>query len=393
MPPKSKAAASKASASALTKFEEKFAKSFGVGTLTRSAVINPYEVISTGSLALDYALGVGGFVEGRLHEIWGPEGIGKTRVALLTIVQAQRKHPDKMAAFIDVEQKMDAKWAAAHGVDLERLFLYRPNTAEDVADAVKEFVASGLVSLVVIDSIGAMIPEREKEKDAGDAVVGKQAQIVTRMVKIAAAEAPKTSTTVVIINQQRANLAYGADTTTGGGFALKHATTTKLKVKRSGAKTPIKVTINGEERTIGHEIAITVERNGVANAYRTATITMFHVETEKYGPIGIDIADETVTLGLKTRVIKQRGAWYDLPDSSTHQGREALLQAVRENLTVQEQIRDLVLQTMAGTIKPEESPEDIEEQSEEDPMAALRARVEKGEGPAFRTSGSIAEDA
>src|SRR5690606_17009642 len=160
-----------ANATALKRFEERFSKSFGAGTLQRSAEVNPYEVISTGSLTLDYCLSVGGYVEGRLVEIWGPDGVGKTTLSLIGLAEAQRKHPDKMVAFIDMERKFDKAWAASHGVDLERLYLYSPETAEDVADALKELCNSGLVSMVVLDSVGAMIPEKEIEKGADEATM------------------------------------------------------------------------------------------------------------------------------------------------------------------------------------------------------------------------------
>lgn len=387
MPPKTKSAPAKAASTssstrAATAFEERFAKAFGAGALQHDAVINPYEVIPTGSLTLDYALGVGGLVEGRLHEAWGPEGVGKTTMSLYFLANAQAKHPDKHVAFIDVEQKMDRAWAAAHGVDLNRLYLFHPTNAEDVADAVKEFIRSGVISAIVVDSIGAMLPEKEKEKDAGDAVMAAQAKIVTRMVKIAAAEAGPKGCSLYLINQVRANLNYGADTTSGGGFALKHATTTKLKFKRTGT-VPFKVKTNGEDVVVGHEIAIVVERNGVAPAYRTATFVIFNQDTEKYGPLGIDKADEAATMGLKTRVIKQRGGWYDTPDGQSYNGRSALVDAIRGDLTLQDQIREQVLATVAGTIKIEEdAPEEI---VEVDPHEAI--------SPKFRTSGSIAEDA
>ena len=135
---------------------------FGAETLKRSSEVNPYEVISTGSLTLDYRLSVGGYVEGRLVEIWGPDGVGKTTLSIMGMREAQKKHPDKMVAFIDMEQKFDKAWAATHGVDLGRLYLYTPETAEDVADAMKELCSSGLVSMVVLDSVGAMLPKMER---------------------------------------------------------------------------------------------------------------------------------------------------------------------------------------------------------------------------------------
>lgn len=353
-----------ASKAALTKFEQRFAKTFGADSLKRSAEVNPYEVISTGSLTLDYRLTVGGYVEGRITEIWGPDGIGKTTLSLIGIAEAQKKHPDKMCAFIDMEQKFDRAWAVAHGVDLERLYLYVPESAEDVADALKEFCSSGLFSMTVLDSVGAMIPEVEKEKDAGDAVMGKQANIVTRMVKIAAVEAHKTGTAVILINQVRANLGYGADTTTGGGFALKHVTTMKFKMRRTGTP-PLKAKVNGEDRVVGHEVAIYIERNGVAPAFRTAIITLFNVSTEKYGPLGIDAADEATTLGLDTGVIQQSGAWYTLPGGDRHNGRDKVVEALRADDKMRESVRRAVLASVAGEVTEEVAPEDIEDAPEE----------------------------
>lgn len=376
-----KAAPKKASASALAQFEEKFAKTFGDGALdTGTGKVKDYEVISTGILSLDYEVGVGGLVEGRLVEYWGPDGIGKTRAAILAMVEAQRKHPSKRVAFIDVEQKFDRKWAQDHGLDLKRMYLFAPSNAEDVADAVKEFVRSGLISMIVVDSIGAMIPEAEKTKDADAAVMAQQAKIVTRMVKIAASEAPKTSTAIILINQVRANLSYGADTTTSGGFALKHVTTMKMKFKRTGTEA-FKAKVNGQDVVVGHEIAIVVERNGVAPAYRTATASMFNVPTEKYGPIGVDQADQAVTMGIRTGVIRQGGAWYDLPTGQHLQGRAAVLDTLRTDTDALEAVRIRVLDIAAGKAYAEEqTPEDI---PEVDP--------EEGISPRFRTVGDVAE--
>lgn len=387
MPPKSKTAAPAANR-ALTAFEERFTKAFGAGSLEIGEKINPYEVISTGSLALDYALGVGGIVEGRLVEIWGPEGIGKTRIALMAVAEAQKKHRDKYAAIIDVEQKVDKAWAAAHGVDLKRLYLYHPEVAEDVADALKEFVDSGLISIAVVDSVGAMIPKAEMEKNAEDAVVGKQAGIITRMVKIATSRAARNGVAVVIINQQRANLGYGADTTTGGGFALKHASTHKLKVKRSGTP-PFKAKVAGEDVVVGHEIVIQVERNNVAPAYKSATLVMYNQDTEKYGPLGLDRADEAATMGIKTKVIKQRGGWYDTPDGRSHNGRQALVDAIRGDLTLQEQIREKVLSSIADEIKDEEDPIEVVEEVQAPDLTDADTKVK----PSFRTSQTIKDNA
>lgn len=352
----------KGSNAALKKFEERFSRTFGADTLKRSTEIVPYPVISTGSLTLDYRLTVGGYVEGRLVEIWGPDGVGKTTLALMGLAEAQAKHTDRMVAFIDMEQKFDRAWAIAHDIDLDRLYLYSPESAEDVADALKEFCSSGLFSMVVLDSIGAMLPEAEKEKDAEQVVVGKQANIVTRMVKIAAVEAAKTGTAVLLLNQVRANLGYGADTTTGGGFALKHVTTMKFKMRRTGTA-PFKAKVGNEDRIVGHEIAIEIQRNGVAPAYRTAIVSLFHVPTEKFGPLGIDRADEAATLGVDIGIIERAGAWYTLPGGQRVNGREKVVEALRADPKMLDNIRTLVLASVASEVTEEVAPEEIEDEA------------------------------
>lgn len=347
------------STKALDAFMAKMSKTYGEATITLAPTVTEYDVIPTGSITLDYYLSVGGYVVGRLHEMWGSEGAGKTTMNLITAAQAQRKFPDRVVAWIDVEHRLDKAWAVTHGVDLQKMLHIVPSDAEEVADQVKDLCRSGLVSFIVVDSIGAMIPEREKEKDAGDAVVGKQAQIVTRMVKIAAVEAAKTSTTVMFINQVRANVGgYGSPTTTGGGFALKHATTTKLMVKRQGGLEPLKAKIAGEDRVVGHHIAINIERNSVAPAYRVATFPMFHVATEKYGPIGIDAADEATTIGIKTGVIQQAGAWYTItPTGERVQGRDSVVESLRNAPATIGMVRDRALAAVAKEVIAEEPSE------------------------------------
>jgi recombination protein RecA len=342
---------------ALTRFQEKFAKTFGEDSIERGSEITPYEVIPTGSLALDYAMGVGGYVEGRLTEIWGPDGIGKTTLAMIGLAEAQKKHPDKHLGWIDMEQRLDLKWAQAHGIDLDRLVRVRPQSAEDVADAMKEMLRSKLFSMIVLDSIGAMLPEAEKEKDADESAMGKQAQIVTRMVKIAAVEAAEIGTSVIFINQVRANLGLGADQTTGGGFALKHSTTHKLRLRRTDVP-PFKIKVDGVDHEVGHEVAIHVERNSVAPPKQTARVSLFNQPTTKFGPLGIDRADEAVTIGLRTGVILQGGAWYTLTTTGEKiNSRDKVVEALRKDPTLTEGIRVAALATIADRIYEEEQPE------------------------------------
>jgi recombination protein RecA len=339
------APAASASARALDAFQQKMTKTFGEGVFSMTGDIAAYDVIPTGSIVLDYYLGVGGYVTGRLHEIWGPEGAGKTTMSLIAVREAQRKFPEKLTAWLDVEQRLDKPWAVQHGVDLSRMMIVTPGSAEDVADQLKEICRSGLFSMAVVDSVGAMLPEKAKDKDADESVMGKEAQVITRMVKLNAVEAKKSNTTVLLLNQVRANFGYGADTTTPGGFALKHATTTKLNIKRAGGTdTAFKVKMNGEDRVVGHMLAVNIQRNSVAPAYRTAQFPMFYIPTDKFGPVGIDSADEAATIGSLAKVIQLSGSWYTITFTGERvQGRDALVAALREDPGTVAKIRELAL--------------------------------------------------
>lgn len=357
------------SAAALKKFQDKFAKSFGERVGLQKPEIKPYEVISTGSVSLDFATGVGGYVEGRLHEVWGPESIGKTTLCLLGIVEAQKKYPSKHCVFVDMEQTFDPKWAKMLGVDLERVLLITPKSSEDVADALKDALESGLFSFVVVDSIGAMIPKKEKDKKAEDADVGTQAKLVTRMVKIAAVEAARTGTVVVFINQVRANIAYGADITTGGGYLLKHATTLKFRLSRTREQ-PLKIKVEGVDIPVGVEIKVLLERNKVSPRGTAASYWLLTQDTQ-YGPVGIDKADEAAILGLRPDVaaIIQGGAYYTIVSTGEKvKSRASLIELLRSTPALVESIRAQALKTREDFIIPSELSDlrqDDEEESDE----------------------------
>lgn len=340
-----------ASKAALDKFQERFTKAFGKDTLMSASELPPYVVIPTGSLTLDIATGVGGYPLGRLVELWGVESGGKTTLTLIAIAEAQAKFPDKRTGFIDMEQTLDPTLAAGYGVDIDKLDVFRPTSAEDVADAMKMMLQSGFYSMIVLDSVGAMIPEAEKEKDADEAVVALQAKIVTRMVKIAAVEAPKAETAILLINQVRANVGgYGADTTTGGGWALKHVTSLKLKISRTGTP-PYKVKVAGEDHLVGQEIAIVVEKNKVAPPKRRATVNLIIEDSDRYGPKGIDKAEEAATLGLRFGGVTQKGGWYVIDATEEQvQGKDKVVEYLREKPEIVEAIRERALAALRGDV-------------------------------------------
>lgn len=334
------------SMAALKRFEEDFGKSFGPKVLRRGTNAPRYEVISTGSLELDYAMGSGGYVRGRLVETWGLEQTGKTTLSLIGAAMAQRTHPKSVCGFIDMEQTLDLDWAKAHGVDMSRLYVAQPDNAEDVADILKAMMDSELMSYIVLDSIGNMIPREEIEKDAGEATVGGTAKIITRMVKTASVTARRHGTVINIINQVRAGIGkYVADTTRGGGFALGHVTTHRLKTRRSGDR----FTIGSKEAQtfveVGHKLAVDVEKNKVAPPGRVAMISLFNQATEKYGPLGIDRAPEATLLGVRTGVISQKGAFYTLPGGLRFQGKDAVTEHLRAHPDTVEELRKAIVAT------------------------------------------------
>lgn len=334
---------------ALRLFEEKFAKSFGEGRLRRGAGA-AYDIVSTGSLKLDYALGVGGLIVGRCYESWGEPSMGKSTMNLLMAAEQQRRFDDKMIGWIDVERTFDEAWARAHGVDVDRLFVVSPNTAEEVSDQVRALMDSGLCSYVTVDSIGALISKSEIEKDAEEATVGKVAKIVTRMIRMAAPAAADKGVTFHVINQTRANIgAYGADTTGSGGFALQHGNTAKIAYRATG-ETPL-MTGEGKTKTIvGRTFNLTVIKNKVAPPGRAAMVTLKNTATAEYGPIGLDLAGEAFTLADTFGLIERKGAWYTLHDGSRHNGGDAVRTHLRAHPDQITRIRDEALASISHTV-------------------------------------------
>jgi recombination protein RecA len=347
----------KAAEAGLDKFEKTMAKRYGEGRLDRSGTIVEYETVSTGSMLLDVATGVGGLVMGRLHEWWGIDSVGKTFMAILAMIEAQRKYPERMVAVVNVEHTWDKKWAQTLGLDLTRCYIFHPDTAEDVADVVRDLICEppekhGLppFSMILVDSIGAMIPKKELEKLADEAVVALQAKIVTRMVKKNSVYADRHGVCVLMINQVRANVSgYGNPNTTGGGHALKHGTTMKMLFKRTGTD-PYKVKEDGVEITVGHEMSVLLERNKVAPSKTSALLSVYFVPSEKYGPLGVDRADEAARLGRRFGLIHQDGAWYTLWTGEKMQGLDTVTDHLRTHPDLIQEVRQRVLDLHAGMV-------------------------------------------
>ena len=342
---------------ARAKFEEQMVKTYGAGRFNIPGTPKPYTIRSSGSLMLDRALIVGGYVNGRMVELWGPEDGGKTTLALITIADVQRNEPDKFCAYIDMEGRLDLKWAVALGVDLARFYHVIPVNAEEVADLVKDSIRGGVCSLVVLDSIGAMISKAEIDKAASDLTVANVPRVVTRMVNIAGVEAPKTDTSVLIINQVREKIGTTAkdSSTTPGGRALKHATTFKLKVSRT-YESSIKAEVGGTLREIAHGISILVQRNKVGPSYRTAEVVLFTEPHPSYGNfVGLDVASEAVTIGVQMGIVNQSGAWYSLADDAEFraQGKQNMANMIRHRPDLIAGIRQAFIEAQAALVMEE----------------------------------------
>jgi recombination protein RecA len=356
----------KATDAAIKRFEEQYGRRMGPSsTLTRSGRITSPKVIPTGSLALDEALVIGGWPVGYITELWGPEHQGKTSLAMLAVAEAQRMFPDQMCAWTDMEQTFDEGWAAALGVDLTRLWRApNPRTAEDAADSHRDFVASGLCSLVVLDSVGSMISKDEYEREADeDARVAQVARVVTRLVKQISPMGKAMGVTSIIVNQVRAIIngaRHGPTTGTGGGWALKHGSAVKARVARGGSP-PHTVQIHGKPVPVSYESAVKIEKLKFGPAGRVGNYWLTNQNTTKWGPIGVDKADEAATIGVRNKIIVPGGAWYTTPDGERHNGRDRLITHLRAHPELVADIRARMLAGLAGEIKeePDEPAEEL----------------------------------
>jgi recombination protein RecA len=248
----------------------------------------------------------------------------------------QRTYPRKRIAWVDMEQTFDQEWAETLGLDMDRVWFYTPATAEDVSDATKKFVHSGLCSLVVLDSVGGMISRIEMEKNADEDTVGLVPKIVTRMVKACAPAATQNGTTLHVINQVRSQIGgFGADETTGGGWALKHITTVKMAVRAAGGEGTIhyaKVPGVQKEIPVGFKIAFRIQKNKMGPKGKVAEVWFHNVETKEFGPIGFDLPFEVFQISKRMRLLGSKGGgYYRMPDGTEVRGEPAAIQHLRDH--------------------------------------------------------------
>lgn len=344
----------------MSKFRDQLEKRYG-NRLTPAAEPQRHQIVSTGSLTLDVAMRTGGWVVGRTHELIGPQGVGKTTLCILTAIEHQKVMPGKAIGWIDMEQSFDFAWAESLGLDTSRdAFTHiSPDDSEDVSDMNKIMAQSELYSLIVIDSIGGMESRKAFDKDAEESTMGRNAQVITRMVKHAAVLARRNGITMIYVNQLRANLSgMGMTDIAAGPRALQYNTTFSIKLSRKGgpaSDTTRKIKIGDIEDEVGRLFVAKVQRSRVSPQGRQAEFWLFNQETSEYGPVGIDKVDEAVSLGIRMGVIKQSSGWYTLPgEDKAINGRPKVVAELRKRPEMVETIRTEALSMVADEVKDED---------------------------------------
>ena len=309
----------------------KIEKDYGKGTIMRLGddISVNVEALSTGSLSLDLALGIGGVPRGRIVEIYGPEASGKTTLALHVVASAQKNGGD--AAYIDVEHALEPAYARALGVDIDSLLIFQPDTGEQALDIAESLVRSGAIDVLVVDSVAALIPRVELEGEVGDTVVGALARLMSQAMRRLAGAISKNNCTVIFINQlrQKIGVMYGNPETTPGGLALKYYASVRIDVRR------IETLKNGGEM-IGNRTRAKVVKNKVAPPFREAEFDIMYGE-------GISKVGEIIDLGVKLEIIDKAGAWYTC-NGQRIQGRDGVREYLLANPdacdAIEKEIRD-----------------------------------------------------
>jgi recombination protein RecA len=336
----------KALLAALAKIE----KDFGKGSIMKfdEKNVEPIDVISTGSLTLDLALGVGGLPKGRIIEIYGPESSGKTTLTLHAIASAQKK--GETCAFIDAEHALDVQYARKLGVDLNELLISQPDTGEQALEIVDSLVSSGAVDFIVIDSVAALVPKAEIEGDMGASLPGLQARLMSQALRKLTGNAKKLGVTLIFINQIRMKIGvmFGSPETTTGGNALKFYASVRLDIRKVG-------TLKKGDDVIGNETRVKVVKNKVAPPFREALFDIMFGQ-------GINKEGELVELGVQHKIVDKAGAWYSYNGEKLGQGKENVRDLFKSNTALANEIEAKI----RAAVKPDELVIGMHDEEEEE---------------------------
>ena len=298
---------------------EKIEKNYGKGAVMKlgDRATEKVDVISTGSINLDAALGVGGFPKGRIVEIFGPESSGKTTLAIHAIAECQKG--GGIAAFIDAEHAFDSFYAKKLGVDIDNLFVSQPDNGEQALEIADNLIRSGAIDIIVVDSVAALTPKAEIDGEMGDSKVGLQARLMSQAMRKLTSTISKTNCCCIFINQLREKIGvmFGNPETTTGGNALKFYASVRVDIRRIQA-------IKDGDQNIGNRVKVKIVKNKVAPPFRTCEFDLMFGE-------GISKLGEIIDLGVELNIIKKSGSWFSYGDMKLAQGREALKQLLRDN--------------------------------------------------------------
>ncbi|GIV40699.1 MAG: protein RecA [Vicingaceae bacterium] len=314
---------------------DKLEKTYGKGTIMRlgdDAIEKGLDVIPTGSLTLDMALGVGGYPKGRIIEIFGPESSGKTTLAIHAIAEAQKR--GGIAAFIDAEHAFDRFYAEKLGVDINNLLISQPDNGEQALEIADNLIRSGAIDIIVIDSVAALTPQAEIEGEMGDSQMGLQARLMSKALRKLTSTINKAGTVCIFINQLREKIGvmFGNPETTTGGNALKFYASIRMDIRRTGA-------IKDGENVLGNRTKVKIVKNKVAPPFKSAEFDILYGE-------GISKIGEIIDIGIEKGVLKKSGSWISYGDTKLGQGRENVKQLLKDNPELLEEIEAQVRQAM-----------------------------------------------
>jgi recombination protein RecA len=318
-------------------------KQFGKGSIMRlgqNNIVAPVEVISTGAISIDYALGIGGVPRGRVIEIFGPESSGKTTLALQVIAEAQKK--GGMAAFVDAEHALDAAYAKKLGVDLDNLLVSQPDNGEQALEIVEVIIRSNSVDVVVVDSVAALVPRAEIEGEMGEAQMGLQARLMSQALRKLTGAVSKSKTSLIFINQLREKIGvmFGNPETTTGGRALKFYSSVRIDIRRIGA-------IKDGENVVGGRTRVKIVKNKMAPPFREAEFDVMYGE-------GVSREGDLIDIAVEHKIIEKSGAWFAYGGERLGQGRENVKGFLKENIDLRTAIEEKVRKALGmGKETPE----------------------------------------